>query len=70
MYRGSTAMHSMFLSTTNALKSLKDLAAASPWCPDGDQLTGPQCFHWSHVGTSQGWRCRKTFFSLSFKASG
>ena len=39
------------------------LAAASHWWPDGDQLTGFQCFHWSKVSTSQRWGCR-FFFCL------
>ena len=36
----------------------------------GDQLTGPQCFYWSQVGTAQRWRCRKNFFGFSFKPLG
>ena len=42
-------VHSVFLSTDKG--ELMALAAASPWWSNGDQLTGPQCFFWSKLGT-------------------
>ena len=30
-------------------------------------VTCPQCFHWSQVGTSQRWRCRKKVFWLALQ---
>ena len=64
----NNALHSVFSSTAKGLYVA--LTAASPWWLGGDQLTGTQYFHWSKVGTSQRWCCRRKVFGLSFNTYG
>ena len=61
-------MHREFSSTSEG--PYVALAAASPWWPDGDQLTGPQFLYWSILANPRDGAAEKEFFGLPFNASG